>query len=258
MNAPRFIRVLIVPILAMLAIIPVPRVSAATPRLPDLGMARLADLKLENTTDGRRLLRFSATIVNTGVGAFEIRAQRATTTSPWALQQKVYDDANASSFVGVSNSATLVFGGDGHSHWHVNNLERYELERLDNGSKVGTGAKSGFCFYDNVAYRLTLPRAPQTAVYSSSRGTPIHTCAGGTTATQVVMGLSVGWGDKYGANLPDQYIDITGLTSGRYRLRATADPDNWFQESNTANNFTYVDIQLKGNKISVLGHGPSA
>ena len=37
------------------------------------------------------------------------------------------------------------------------------------------------------------------------------------------MGLSVGWGDTYPLTLPDQYIDITAVTPGRYRLNVTAD-----------------------------------
>lgn len=258
MRTFRFLRMLFIPMLAVLGVLPVSPLVAATALLPDLGMARLTNVQLQKTADGRSLLRFSATIVNVGVGAFEIQANRTSTTSPWAVKQKIYDVAGASSFVAVSPSATLVFGGDGHNHWHVNNLERYELLRLDNGVKVGTGKKSGFCFFDNVAYRLTLPGAPQAAVYSTSSSARIRTCSGGTTATQVVMGLSVGWGDRYGYTLPDQYIDITNLTSGRYRLRATADPNRWFVESNTTNNVTYVDIQLKGNKVSVIGYGPSA
>ena len=44
----------------------------------------------------------------------------------------------------VVTPGTLVFGGDGHNHWHVNNLETSDLVRLDNGNKSGTGAKRGF------------------------------------------------------------------------------------------------------------------
>jgi hypothetical protein len=54
------------------------------------------------------------------------------------------------------------------------------------------------------------------------------------------MGLSVGWGDLYRYNLPDQYIDITGLGRRRYRLEGTADADNWFRESEESNNSTWV------------------
>ena len=58
------------------------------------------------------------------------------------------------------------------------------------------------------------------------------------------MGLSAGWGDRYGSKLPDQYIDITGLPDGRYRLRATADASNWFKESDEKNNKTWVDLDV--------------
>jgi subtilase family serine protease len=34
------------------------------------------------------------------------------------------------------------------------------------------------------------------------------------------------------------------LNSGRYRLRATADPANWFAELNNTNNSTWVNIRL--------------
>ena len=60
----------------------------------------------------------------------------------------------------------MYFAGDGHNHWHVRDLETEKLIRLDNGAKVGTSAKHGFCFFDNVRYRLTLAGAPQSARYT--------------------------------------------------------------------------------------------
>ena len=35
----------------------------------------------------------------------------------------------------------MFWAGDGH-HWHVNDLVTTELDRADNGVKVGTGAPS--------------------------------------------------------------------------------------------------------------------
>jgi hypothetical protein len=58
------------------------------------------------------------------------------------------------------------------------------------------------------------------------------------------MGLSVGWGDRYPATLPDQYVDVTGLPDGKYRLRATADESDWFKETDDKNNRTWVDLTL--------------
>ena len=59
------------------------------------------------------------------------------------------------------------------------------------------------------------------------------------------MGLSAGWQDPYTWALPDQRLDITGLPDGRYRLVATADPNNWFREVDEKNNDAWADIVLK-------------
>ena len=253
----RFRSVMLIAVLTLLMLhLSVPA-YAVTDRTPDLRMARLSELQIEKTGDGHRRLRFSTKIVNVGVGAFEVWGSRSTTSDPMTVAQRIYDDAG--SYTVVSTPATMVFGGDGHYHWHVRNLERYTLDRLDNGVRVGTGAKSGFCFYDNVQFNLSLPGAPQNAVYTSQ-----NSCASGQSnavGTNVAReGLSVGWGDAYWWNLPDQYIDITGLGSGRYRLRAIADPDNWFKEIGDTNNETWVDLQFQGSGagLKILGYGPSA
>jgi hypothetical protein len=116
---------------------------------------------------------------------------------------------------------------------------------------VGTGAKHGFCFYDNYAFRLDLLGAPANPFYT--------TCGRDGAVLAQIMGLSVGWGDIYSYWLVDQWIDVTGLPAGRYRLRTTADPQNWFTESNDANNATWADLQLKGKGAPrVIEYGPSA
>ena len=227
--------------------------SAATPLLPDLGMARLTDLNATTTSAGRTLLRFSTTIVNVGGERFELVADRPDTGSSFTARQRVYRSDGSSSDLPVA--AQMVFAGDGHSHWHVRNLESYVLERLDNGVKVGTDAKGGFCFLDTDPYRLALPGAPQTARYDGSG-------CGTQSALTLTMGLSVGWGDRYAWTLPDQYIDITGLTNGKYRLRATADAGGLFSETDEGNNQTWLDISLSqrrgGASVKVLGVGPVA
>jgi hypothetical protein len=214
--------------------------------LPDLGMARVTDIKIDKTSDGRRLLRYSTEIANVGQGAFELNLHRASVGDPMTTTQRIY---TGTGFRDVSTSPALVFAGDGHSHWHVRDLETVELIRSDNGSKVGTDAKVGFCFWDGLRFRLSLPGAPQNAVYTG---------CGGPTSLDVRMGLSVGWSDRYRWNLPDQYIDITDLTAGRYRLNVVADAGNWFVEGNETNNATWVDIQLKGQGAPrILGYGPT-
>ena len=73
-----------------------------------------------------------------------------------------------------------------------------------------------------------------------------------------MMGLSPGWGDKYGQALVGQYIDITGLSPGKYRLIGTADADDWFLESDNTNNSTWVDIRLTAtDKVRILRTDPA-
>ena len=206
------------------------------------------------TTSGQQVrLRFSATIVNVGGVPFELHAERSDTASGFVVWQRVYDGNGG--YSDRQTSATTTFAGDGHSHWHINNLERYELIRLDNGVKVGTSAKSGFCFFDTTAYRLTLPGAPQVATYGRDG-------CGGQDALSLRMGLSVGWGDTYPWSLPDQYIDISGLGNGQYRLVATADAEGRFDEADETNNATWVDLSISmkghGGRVKIMGYGPSA
>jgi hypothetical protein len=224
--------------------------ASANDQLPDLAMARLRSFSIENTTDGRRLLRFTTVIVNIGAGPLEVRGTRASTTGPWTAQQAIYDDAGGSRLVTVS--ATFIWAGDGHNHWHVKDLESFELHRLSDDSNVGISPKSGFCFSDNYQSNLSLPKAPQTKVYSYTG------CAGNKPgALSLRMGLSVGWGDLYKYTLPDQYIDITSLPDGSYRLWATGDKSNQFLESNDTNNKTWSDLRISGSTVTIIKRAPN-
>jgi hypothetical protein len=223
--------------------------SAASDRLPDLAMARLQHIVTQNTADGRRLLRFSAIIVNVGVGPFELRSRRTDTSSSWSSRQVIYNDAGGVRSV-ATPSVQLVYGGDGHNHWHVRDLERYRLVPLDNASGNRTGHKAGFCFFDNYQYKLSLPGAPQTVKYPRS-------ACGTQTSLTLRHGLSVGWGDNYQWSLPDQYIDTTGLPDGTYRLWATTDQANLFLESNDANNSTWADLRIDASGVTVLRRAPN-
>jgi hypothetical protein len=234
---------------ALVALVPSLLAACDPPpdRLPDLGMDRLIDISLNQTADGHRLLRFTTIIVNVGQGAFELHGSRPAGAQTMSVSQRVYDTDGGHR--DVSTTASMYYSGDGHNHWHVRDLESYELVRLDNRRTVGTGAKHGFCFSDNVPFRLSLPFAPQSPVYRS---------CGVAQDTAVVMGLSVGWGDRYGATLPDQYIDVTGLATGRYRLTATADAAGWFTESDNTNNATWVDLRIGPHDVTIDAYGPSA
>ena len=81
----------------------------------------------------------------------------------------------------------MYFSGDGHNHWHVRDLELGPFKRLPDQAKLRSAAKHGFSFYDNYRNGST----------ASAQYTSTNSCVGGSSALQVTMGLSTGWGDAY-------------------------------------------------------------
>src|SRR5262245_7378540 len=226
--------------------------AATGDRLPDEAMRSLRSFHVDTTTmHGHTLLRFTTESVNIGAGPLELRGSRPNTGTPtMSVVQRIYKVGGG--FRTRSVPSFMFWAGDGHNHWHVNDFVSTELERADNRVTVGTGAKQGFCLTDSAAFRLSLPRAPDTQVYKGC-------VMGGQTSKAVNMGISVGWEDRYGYKLAFQWIDITGLSPGRYRLTATVDEQNYYLESNESNNTTWTILQLSGdNTVTVIQQGPHA
>ncbi len=231
---------------------PPPLAAPVDPQYPDMGMAPLSSLLVGQDEAGRTFLRFSATLVNVGEGPLIVAAHRSFPfRDDWRVVQWI-DDATGG-YSERETGARLIFGGDGHDHWHVIGAEAHQLETLD-GEIVGGLVKSGFCFFDNVDYRTTLPGAPAAPVHGSLE-------CGSRLDRDVAMGISVGWGDEYQWFLLDQTIEITGVPDGRYRLRATADPADQVQESDETNNDTWTVVDLVTvdgtRQVQVVEQGPA-
>jgi hypothetical protein len=69
---------------------------------------------------------------------------------------------------------------------------------------------------------------------------------GNSTSQSVRMGISVGWMDIYSAYITHQWIDISDLPEGDYRLCATVNPSGLWTEklNNFANNSHWIDVHL--------------
>ena len=221
---------------------------AAVDQPPDLRMRKPSGFYIQTAGTERRL-RFTTVVANYGPGVFHVRADRPNTaTARMSVVQRVAQDDGSPRTVLTDSYA--FWGGDGHEHWHIDRLQEFTIRRVDDndsgvtGPIVGRGAKIGFCFYDNTKINLALPGAPQA---------PRYTGCGVKTALGVTMGLSVGWGDTYGANLNYQWIKINGLKDGKYRIHVTADPRNQFVEGNETNNRSFTTIRIRGNAVTVLG-----
>jgi hypothetical protein len=230
-----------------------PLAAPVQPLYPNLGMAPLTSILVGQDRDGRVFLRFSATLVNTGVSPLIIAAHRSLPFSDdWRVVQRVADETGG--YSERETGARLKYSGDGHDHWHVIGAEAHQLEALD-GEIAGGVVKSGFCFFDNVAHAVALPGAPQGAEHTSLE-------CGTEFSRDIEMGLSVGWGDEYQWYLLDQTIEISGVPDGRYRLRAIADPADMFKESDETDNETWTMVELStvdGRQgVTVIEQGPSS
>jgi hypothetical protein len=219
--------------------------AGASDRLPDLRMAPLGDFRIQ-TVNGRRLLRFTATMHNSGSAPFALRGRRSSSTSSaWSVEQLVSQVGGGTR--PAPTSATMTYGGDGHFHWHINRVVDTDMWTTGRTAK---GSKIGFCFFDTTAMNLSLPGAPGGPVYRESG-------CGGQSAVTSTMGLSVGWGDTYQWSLPFQWVDITGLPGGNYTIRSWVDGGRLFLEGSDSNNCAYSRIRFgsTGTAVSVLGSG---
>ena len=221
---------------------------AGADALPDLVAAPLGDFRVE-TSGGRRLLRFSSMMANVGPGHFELRGHRDNTSQPMSIEQWIYTDhTRARVNTIIATPAVAQFSGDGHNHWHVQEMIQFDL--WDSGITT-RGAKIGFCFLDTDPYNLGLPGASSTPFYRGA------SCGTSPNALGNMMGMSIGWGDKYSWFLPNQWVDITGLPSGTYTVRAKVDPNGYFAETNDLNQCAYVTVSVStsSNAVTVLSSG---
>ena len=232
---------------------PPPLAAPVEPQYPDLGMAPLTNILVGHEQGGAIYLRFSASIVNVGDDDLLVAAHR---TMPfgndWRVWQRVNDATGG--YSERLTDATLEFAGDAHEHWHVARAEAHQLETME-GEVVASLVKTGFCFFDNLDYSPASPGAPPDVVHRAAAcGERFH--------RDISMGLSVGWGDEYPWYLLGQTINITDIPAGRYRLRAIADPADWFVETDEANNDTWTVVDLKtidgALQVEVVEQGPAA
>ena len=219
-------------------------------RLPDLGLGRVGDLRLVRTASGTLQLRLSSTLINIGSGPMVVRAVRENLKDRFTVAQRIH------TLDGRRPFRTLPVGtkyaGDGHSHWHIKNVVQYTLVSLDDDSqRIRRANKIGFCIYDNVR-RAPRPKQPTRPDFP-------RTGCGQRNSKQLRMGLSVGWGDLYTWTLPGQFVRMTGLPAGDYRLLGTANPDGVFYEQREDNNNVFADLRLRRDKgkasIRVLRRG---
>ena len=124
-------RVLLAAALAMCAL-QGPASAAAAPHelLPDLRMELPTNLTLERAS-GHYWLRFSAMIANLGDGPLEVRSTRRCPDCTHMRVSQAILQSDGTFKVRATRTRQRYDDSDGHHHWHVMGMERYELFPMD-------------------------------------------------------------------------------------------------------------------------------
>jgi Lysyl oxidase len=163
--------------------------------------------------------RFTATTANIGQGPLEVR--NTFPNLPQEVYQRIYDSEG-----GVTEhligSFPDAFQVDIRKQY-LPDFSQYNLRTVLPGNGVGpivsSHQKTSRAVIDSVEYNqeLSVPREYDDATLN-------------------ILGISVGWADVYGTNLPGQWVEVTGLAAGQYWLEMVVDPFNRIQESDETNN----------------------
>jgi hypothetical protein len=101
------------------------------------------------------------------------------------------------------------------------------------GVRVLTGVKNGFCIRDSEPWELE--GGPSCRSFD---------CNG--------QGIGQGCADNYGSELQCQWVDITGLSAGTYRLRVTVNANRNIAELDYANNVVEVNLEILADSVRVV------
>lgn len=125
-------------------------------------------------------------------------------------------------FLGDPDANDLFEYSTCHQHYHFLGYARYTLVD-DDDVPVANGHKQAFCLLD-------LEEIDQTA------GPAEYDCG--------YQGISEGWSDVYDASLPCQWVDITDVPAGDYRLKVEINYDRLLLESSYANNVAFIPVTI--------------
>jgi lysyl oxidase len=111
---------------------------------------------------------------------------------------------------------------------------KYDLLAEPSGEAVLLGAKNGFCMRDSEVYDPALVR----------RDCEQYDCTD--------QGISVGCADNYVAGLACQWVDITGIDPGDYRIKVQINAERKIEELDYSNNTGFIPIRITGSDVIVL------
>jgi hypothetical protein len=126
-------------------------------------------------------------------------------------------------FVGdPSGNSEFVFS-QCHAHFHFEEYADYRLLDMQ-GNLVRKGHKQAFCLID--LFRIEGGNGSQRPQFPD--------CG--------FQGISAGWADIYNRALDCQWVDITGVPEGRYKLEVVVNPARVIEEGDYSNNAATAEV----------------
>ncbi len=123
-----------------------------------------------------------------------------------------------------------------HGHYHLKDFNEFALFDMA-GNPVIRGAKQAFCLMD------------------SEHMSPWGQDEGQFESCNTNQGISAGWADLYGRELPCQFVVIDGVPDGTYVLRSTTNAQRVVAESDYFDNTIFTYLQISGAHVTQL-EGP--
>jgi hypothetical protein len=214
---------------------------ASAELLPDLDQEAPSKLVLTKATVAdRRVFRlgFASAVTNVGAGPLIVDGHgKRGAGAMRADQLLVQADGSTRTVVGVA-ALRYVRSAD-HAHWHLIPFERYELRSAGASASAVRDVKTGFCLGDRYDSKRSLARKPSKKVFRSRCGLR------SPHLLTLRQGISVGYGDDYDPTLEGQYVELTGLATGRYVLVHRVNGDRRLLEGDYSNNAASLLLQLE-------------
>jgi hypothetical protein len=114
-----------------------------------------------------------------------------------------------------------------HAHYHFRGYADYRLMALGADTEVARGHKQSFCLLDSARY-MDMGRA--------LRPGEVYTCTD--------QGIHAGWYDLYDRALDCQYVDITDVPPGRYRVRVRINELRGLTETSYDDNEAFREVEI--------------
>ena len=182
-------------------------------------------------------LRFAGYVTNLGDGPLDLRgnpqlADDADLASHDVWQRALTIDGD---WVNLTKPPIDFEVDDGHDHFHVMGIVEYSLWDTSGTVEISSGAKVGFCLID-VMERPDLHPNPGPKRHEQWDPDNYYCQSGRPRAKILHMGISEGWQDIYSFSTTFQWIDVSDVRPGYYRIGQRADPDKVIVESDETNN----------------------